>query len=821
MDIRIKIMLKALCGLLLFMGPALAANDDLEEINFPLNSSVVVDGFQGLDLLADVMAKFPNLDLEVTGWTDSTGSVPYNKRLSLKRAERVKTYLVTKGAPESQIKASGDGIAKSHDNTTREGRFQNRHVALTLYETNSGVRSKVPYRRMLEMFFGKSDKVKELEKSVAAARADSDGVLKKLTELNDQLKAANEKLQKKISDLQISNDKAHADLQKSLEEHSKRMAMNVKIGKYMGVSLGGGVDDDGEFAAQLRGLYFRKVADRFAVQAQGDFSYYDEIDDGQIDAALIYQNEKGFKLAAAASYKWASIAGLDTARIGQAAVIADWRFGSGKFGLFGTYPFADGDVLGTVQDGAYSVETYVSVPSQVGIDVGFSVGEKVDVTGYVSSLDTERSDADLSAGLRLNVLVTDNATWFLEAEQNQSYLYLQDDARRYLTGIRLGSWNHARYNVTEGITPVNIPKVHYELLTRRVRTGNTAPTANAGASRTDVPAGTVTLTGSGSDPDGDAITYKWTQTAGTPVELSGADSATASFTGVAGEAYVFQLTVRDSIGESGTDIVSIGMEAAPIPEPTILNFLATPSSIDDGQISTLSWATEWADDISISGIGAVGPAGNVPVDPSATTTYVLTASNETATVTAEVTVTVIPLPTPAPEINFFSAVPGEILEGEFTTLAWSTKYADSVVIDGLGQVSAEGSLIISPRETVTYNMVATNEYGEASASVTVTVTPLEPPNTTPIADAGVDQTLVIPGVASLDGSASFDPDGDTLTYSWTQIGGPTAEITGADTATPSVTLNGKGQTYTFRLTVNDGRGGYATDTVSVYVVDFR
>jgi len=814
-------MFKALCGLLLFMGPAFAANDDLEEINFPLNSSVVVDGFQGLDLLAAVMAKYTQLDLEIAGFTDSSGSAPYNKRLSLKRADRVKTYLVTKGAPESKIKTNAQGIDNTHDNATREGRFQNRRVALSLYETSDGMRSKVTYRRMLQLFFGDSDKVKVLEKQVADARADTDGLLKKLTELNNQLKADNEALKKKLGEMQVSNDKAHAKMAADLEEHAKRMAMNVKFGKYMGVSLGGGVDDEGEFAAQIRGLYFRKVAERFAVQAQGDFSYYDQLEDGQLDGALIYQNAKGFKLAAAASYKWASIAGYDTARIGQAAIIADWRFGSGKFGLFGTYPFADGDVVGRQVDGAFTVETLVSVPAQVGIDVGLSVGDKVDITGYVSSMDTEQSDADLSAGLRLNVLVTENATWFLEAEQNQSYLQFNDDSRRYLTGIRLGSWNHARYNVTEGITPVNIPKVHYELLKRVVRTGNTAPVADAGSSRTDVPAGTVTLTGSGTDPEGDILTYKWTQTGGTPVELSGANQASASFTGVAGEAYVFQLTVRDHLGESGTDIVSIGMEAAPIPEPVILNFVATPLSIDVGQISTLYWATEWADNVNISGIGDVAAAGNIPVDPTVTTTYTLTASNETATITTAVTITVVPLPTPAPEISFFSAIPDVITEGEFSNLSWSTLYADSVIIEGLGQVSTEGSILVSPPETITYTITATNEYGEASTTVTITVIPLEPPNIAPIADAGPDQTLVIPGVATLDGSKSFDPDGDPLTYSWTQIGGPTVDITGADTANPVVTLNGKGQVYTFRLTINDDRDGYDTDTVSVYVVDFH
>jgi hypothetical protein len=804
------------------------AQDDLEEINFPLNSSVVVDGFQGLDLLAAVMARHSNLDLEVVGHTDSIGTAEYNKKLSQKRAESVKAYLVSKGAAAGKVATSGEGIDRSFDNSEREGRFRNRRVDLYLYETVDGNRAKVAYERLLALFFGDQGgmRLEALQELENKASKGNETVLAKLSELEKQVNAMNDALQRRIGNL----ERSQAELAKRTEELPKSAAMNFNMGNYTGVSIAAGTDDDGEFVGRIEGMYFRPVNDHFAIQFQGDANYYDGREEGQADVAAVYQ-KGGFKMAAAGSYKWASIDLFETARIAQGAILADFRFGSGKFGLFGTFPIADGDVVNTINSGIYTIEQYVSVPTQLGLDFGVSFGDKIDLHGYASSLDTEQSDADFSAGIGLDFLIKERLSFFLEAEMNNGLLHPTDDLMRYMVGLKLGSWSHARYNVSDQITPVNIPEVRYEILTRTMRTGNSAPIADAGESRTNVAAGEVSLDGSGSsDPEGDGLTYRWSQTSGPGVEITGADQAMASFVGVAGANYSFRLTVRDDRGASSDDIVSILMEAAPpppIPDAAIVSFLATPGTIDLGQFANLSWTTTDAVMVTLSGIGEVPASGTLLVAPEVTTEYTLTATGEEGdTVSQSVTVTVIqPPPPPDPEpavVNFFTASPAEITEGEFTTLSWGTEYAETVTISGIGEVSPSGSLILNLTETTTYTLTATNDEGSDSAEVTVVVNPIIPPppeNNPPVADAGVDVREALPGILTLDGSRSFDPDGDPLTYEWIQLSGPPATLVGADTVTPTFqAIPGR---YLFRLTVRDGRGGFDMDDVEAQVVDFK
>ena len=85
-------------------------------------------------------------------------------------------------------------------------------------------------------------------------------------------------------------------------------------------------------------------------------------------------------------------------------------------------------------------------------------------------------------------------------------------------------------------------------------------------------------------------------------------------------------------------------------------------------------------------------------------------------------------------------------------------------------------------------------------------------NQAPVANAGSAQTVNVnlgSAIVTLDGSGSSDPDGDPLTFTWT---GPFGTVGGVS---PTVTL--PGGVHTITLTVDDGRGGVDTDTVTVAV----
>ena len=293
-----------------------------------------------------------------------------------------------------------------------------------------------------------------------------------------------------------------------------------------------------------------------------------------------------------------------------------------------------------------------------------------------------------------------------------------------------------------------------------VITPNVPPTADAGADQTVAEGASVTLNGSGDDPDGDndALTYAWTQVGTPTVTLSGEDTAAPTFTAPADllttTSLEFSLTVNDGEDDSQGNTVTITITG--VNDPPIAN-AGADQTVAEGATVTLD------------GSGSSDSEGE-------NLTYAWTQVG-----------------TPMVSLN-----DADTATPTFTAPA-----------DLLNDATLEFSLVVNDGES-----------DSAAATVTITITGVNDP---PIADAGPDQNNIAEGASvTLDGSGSSDSDSDNsaLTYAWTQVGTATVTLNGADTATPTFTAPADlltDATLEFSLVVNDGANDSVADSVIIAI----
>jgi OOP family OmpA-OmpF porin len=96
---------------------------------------------EGRAKLDEMVSKIGGLNLEVViavGHTDSIGSDAYNQKLSVRRSEAVKAYLVSKGVEKNRIYTEGKGEKQPvADNKSRDGRAKNRRVEIEVVGTRT------------------------------------------------------------------------------------------------------------------------------------------------------------------------------------------------------------------------------------------------------------------------------------------------------------------------------------------------------------------------------------------------------------------------------------------------------------------------------------------------------------------------------------------------------------------------------------------------------------------------------------------------------------------------------------------------------------
>ncbi len=109
---------------------------------FDFDKSVIKPA--GKEKLDDLIGKIKDINLEViiaVGHTDSVGSDSYNQKLSVRRSEAVKAYLVSKGIEKNRVYTEGKGEKQPvADNKTAEGRAKNRRVEIEVVGTRAAAK---------------------------------------------------------------------------------------------------------------------------------------------------------------------------------------------------------------------------------------------------------------------------------------------------------------------------------------------------------------------------------------------------------------------------------------------------------------------------------------------------------------------------------------------------------------------------------------------------------------------------------------------------------------------------------------------------------
>jgi len=362
---------------------------------------------------------------------------------------------------------------------------------------------------------------------------------------------------------------------------------------------------------------------------------------------------------------------------------------------------------------------------------------------------------------------------------------------------------------------------------------NDPPVADAGNDATVFVDQVVMLDGSGStDPDGLPVTYDWeflSVPPGSAAALSDSTALMPTFTVDLVGDYVVQLIVRDNRSFSGPDTVTITtINSTPVanagPDQAVLagdtvTLDGTGSSDVDGDLLTFDWnitssppgSTAALDDAS-----AVMPT--FVADLAGTYDVQLVVSDGLSFSTADIVMVVTspintkPVADAGPDLSDVVAATVTLdgsgsgdADGDALTYGWILL---SQPTGSVALISNDAAAIATFVPDVAGQFVAqliVNDGLEDSDPDTALVT-IEIGNTPPVADAGLDQSLPAGATVALNGSASFDADGDGLTFTWSLTTLPATSLASLDDPfiiTPTFEADKKG-VYIAQLIVDDG-----------------
>jgi hypothetical protein len=355
-------------------------------------------------------------------------------------------------------------------------------------------------------------------------------------------------------------------------------------------------------------------------------------------------------------------------------------------------------------------------------------------------------------------------------------------------------------------------------------------------------AGSVKLNGSGStDANGDSLNYQWTlvsRPSRSTAALSQATSVEPTFTPDALGAYLFSLVVSDTKLSSATSLVTVTVSElnappvanAGVDQSVLVNAVVSLDGRDSSDanrddVLTFTWSLVRPDGTSTVLTG-VRPTFTAAL----TGTYTASLTVRDAVSSSEPdAVRVVVSAVNAPPVALITA-PSSVVMGtrvqlsaagstdsnlDTLTYKWALLNKPMKATGALADSAAvlSSATLVNPLFTadvagVYVLSLVVNDGKVNSDPVTVTVT-ASSQNLPPVANAGPEQVVVVGAPVTLSGSASTDPNGDTLTYQWSLTTRPNlsaAALTNPNTVGPTFTPDLAGF-YVATLTVNDSKGG--------------
>lgn len=375
-----------------------------------------------------------------------------------------------------------------------------------------------------------------------------------------------------------------------------------------------------------------------------------------------------------------------------------------------------------------------------------------------------------------------------------------------------------------GVDTINISVLNYN--------PNIIPNSRVGSDiNITVNTDSVFLNGSTSnDPDGWIVKYSWKQIGGSNLTLTNSNSSGIWIKNFVIGSYAFELTVTDNLNSVGRDTIIVNVNAEPTFEkkyikinlyggvnPYLLNgwnnwnvagkdisnSLSGNLKYDNDVLSlvnaTLSWTQGIFDNGSTYG-GIMCPPEVLRYGSYATSTtrnLILNGLNDSLTYDLELFA--------SRNITGNSTI--FIINGISKSIITDNNKTNKVVFTSIRPLNKRITIAINKSGTFTYlNGVVITEISNTSQ------------NFVPLAKAGNNFTVTLPiDSATLDGSASYDSDGNIIEYLWKKISGPAGLI--VDNPNNSVTKirNLVYGNYIFELAVKDNQGIIAKDTVSLQV----